>query len=92
MKTEKIARLDTQEPFGTVVYGWLHAKPCGCYCLEGMRLDKHEPITGVGPCELHKAECEAFLERLGSDMPDPDRPLHYVVTEYFDEAIPEEET
>ena len=51
------------------VIGWVVARPCGCYLVLGMRIDKREPTTGVGACERHEVHVRRAFDYLTNSPP-----------------------
>lgn len=83
---DKIARVEVWPSCGLTVVGWEHSKPCGCRALEGMRLDKNEPVISIDPCDDHRAEGDALLRSMRVDI--SDGTLHDTLAERFERFIP----
>ena len=69
------------------VIGWQGLrKECGCYYVEGLRLDKREPTFGVGWCERHEVHVRRAWDTY-TNMPPSDRVAHELYEELLDREI-----
>jgi hypothetical protein len=69
------------------VIGWQGVrKECGCYWLEGLRLDVREPTFGAGACERHEAQLRRAMDTL-RHMPPTARPMYELLQEQVDHEI-----
>lgn len=65
-KRMKRAILETREFDGREVphvIGWMDERHCGCYFVEGMRLDKNEMTAGAGACDEHEKEVAETMRK-----------------------------
>jgi len=69
------------------VIGWEGVrKECGCWWVEGLRLDKNESTFGAGHCERHEVQVRRAMDTL-RHMPPTARPVHELLQEQVDHEI-----
>lgn len=68
------------------VVGWEGRRHCGCYYVQGMRLDKHEMTFGAGACDQHEAQVRRALDAF-LNMPPQDREAHALFQELLEAEL-----
>jgi hypothetical protein len=68
------------------VIGWMDTRHCGCYCVEGMRLDKNEITFGARACDDHDSEVTSAMQKFKT-MPGQAVELHELWEEILDHEI-----